>query len=528
MLPPMAAASSYDEVPYRSVPYPRTQPDRLGALGRLFGLDAPAPSRARVLELGCASGGNLLPLAERAPEASFVGVDLSAGQIEAGVALQRAIGLDNIELRHADILDVDESWGAFDYVICHGVYSWVPPAVQDRILAICRERLTENGIAYISYNTYPGWHVREMVRHMMRWHVRGFADPVQRIGQSRALIDFLAGAVSEQASGYGALLTRELELLSRAGDDYLFHEHLEECNAPLYFHEFAERIDQHGLQYLCESDVHMMLARDLPQDVRETLDRIAPDLVRMEQYVDFVRNRQFRASLVCRRERPLVRALGPGSLSGLRIGFPAATPASGTCDLAPDVECSFETESGICVRSSQPITKAALSVLQALWPADLGFDELWQRAASSLAAAGLRTGDPAASRAKLGGDLLDCLLGGGAVEIRCEPPVLVPTASARPRIPAGARWLARHQGWIPTGRHQKLELDRFGVKVVLACDGTRDRDAVRQELAAAIDAGRLALAESDAPTTPAELHAQLTTMVAQALDALARRGAFVA
>ncbi|MBL8945654.1 MAG: class I SAM-dependent methyltransferase, partial [Myxococcales bacterium] len=506
----------------------RTQPDRLAALGRLFGLDAPAPSRARVLELGCASGGNLLPLAERAPEASFVGVDLSAAQISAGLALRDAVGLDNVELRHGDILDVDASWGAFDYVICHGVYSWVPPAVQDRILAICRDRLTEHGVAYISYNTYPGWHAREMVRNMMRWHVRGLTDPAQRIGQSRALIDFLAGAVSDQASGYGAMLTRELELLSRAGDDYLFHEHLEECNAPVYFHEFADRIDHHGLQYLCESDVHMMLARDLPQGVRETLDRIAPDLVRMEQYVDFVRNRQFRASLVCRRERPLVRALGPGSLAGLRLGFAGATTSSVTCDLTPEVECSFETEAGICVRSSQPITKAALSVLHSLWPADLGFDELWQRAASSLAAAGLRAGDPAASRARLGGDLLDCLLGGGAVEVRCEPPVLVPAAGARPRIPAGARWLAGHQGWVPTGRHQTLELDRFGVEVVLACDGTRDRDAVQQELAAAIDAGRLTLPEGDGPATPAELRARLSSMIAQALDALARCGAFVA
>jgi cyclopropane fatty-acyl-phospholipid synthase-like methyltransferase len=152
--------SSYDEVPYSSYPYARTQPDRLCTLGRLFGLVPAEPSQCRVLELGCASGGNLVPMAERAPESRFVGVDLSARQIADGQRMIDALGLSNVELRHGDIAAVDASWGEFDYVICHGVYSWVPPHVQERILAICSEQLAPRGIGYVSYNTYPGWHVR--------------------------------------------------------------------------------------------------------------------------------------------------------------------------------------------------------------------------------------------------------------------------------------------------------------------------------------------------------------------------------
>jgi SAM-dependent methyltransferase len=145
--------TTYDDVPYTSYPYVRTSPDRLCTLARFFGVPAPAPSRARVLELGCASGGNLLPMADALPEAQFVGIDLSARQIEDGRALAQEAGLENIELRHASILDVDASWGSFDYVICHGVYSWVPPDVQRHILAIGRDCLSEGGVAYISYNT---------------------------------------------------------------------------------------------------------------------------------------------------------------------------------------------------------------------------------------------------------------------------------------------------------------------------------------------------------------------------------------
>ncbi|HWB74963.1 MAG TPA: class I SAM-dependent methyltransferase [Nannocystaceae bacterium] len=515
-------------MPYSSYPYARTQPDRLCTLARLFRLAPAEPSRCRVLELGCASGGNLVPMAERAPESEFVGVDLSARQIDDGRHMVAALGLRNVELRHASILDVDASWGTFDYVICHGVYSWVPPEVQSHILAICSERLAPQGIGYVSYNTYPGWHVREMVRHMMRWHVRGFAEPLRRVEQSRALIDFLARAVADQAGPYGALLGKELAILRRAGDDYLYHEHLEDCNAPIYFHEFAERIDRHRLQYLCESDVHMMLAREFPDDVRATLDRVAPDLVRMEQYVDFVRNRQFRASLVCHADAQPSRALGPESVMGLRIGF-AGAQDDVPCDLSPGLPHAFEGVEGMRITSEQPITKAALLILRRLWPGDLAFDELWRRAAGLLAEAGLDVGDEQQSRARLGGDFLECLMGGGGLELRREAPGLVATPGEHPRTSASARWLARARGWAASGRHQRVDLDAVAIEIVCAADGTRDRDALLEALIVQAQSGVLAVhADDERIVDPDELREPLREVMDRTIELLARYGLFVA
>jgi SAM-dependent methyltransferase len=524
----MSTASTYDEVPYSSYPYARTQPDRLCTLGRLFGLRPAEPSSCRVLELGCASGGNLVPMAERAPGSRFVGVDLSARQIDDGRRMLAELQLGNIELRQGDITEVDASWGEFDYVVCHGVYSWVPPHVQERILAICHERLAEHGIGYVSYNTYPGWHMREMVRHMMRWHVRGFAEPTRRVQQSRALIDFLARAVEGQGSPYGALLGKELALLSRAGDDYLFHEHLEDCNAPIYFHEFAERLERHGLQYLCESDVHMMLAREFTEEVRETLDRIAPDLVRMEQYVDFVRNRQFRASLVCHGERKPARALGPESVMGLRIGF-AAKPDPTPCDLSPELPYTFEAVEGLRVTSAQPITKAALLMLRKLWPGDLAFDELWRGAAGLLAEAGIAVGDETGSRARLAGDLLECVVGGGGLDLRREPPPLVAEPGVHPQASPLTRWLARHRGYATNGRHQRVDLDAVAVELICACDGTRDRAALLDELVALAVGGRLNVRAGEDRLVDANAVRQpLAEVMAATLPMLARYGLFVA
>src|SRR6478672_1206206 len=163
-----AVATTYDDVPYLSKPLFSTHPDLLAAAGRLRGLKTPSPSSCRVLELGCAAGGNLIPMAYALPDSRFVGIDLSTKQIADGQAICRRLELQNLELAAVSIADVDSSFGKFDYILCHGVYSWVPPAIQERILWICRNLLSQNGVAYVSYNTYPGWHLWSIVRDLMK------------------------------------------------------------------------------------------------------------------------------------------------------------------------------------------------------------------------------------------------------------------------------------------------------------------------------------------------------------------------
>ncbi|MFN2536517.1 MAG: methyltransferase domain-containing protein, partial [Mycobacteriales bacterium] len=154
---PVVPTSTYDDVPYGVATHAATHPGRLAAIATLFGAGPPAVESARVLELGCALGGNIIPMAVAYPGSSYLGIDLSGRQIADGQRTVAQLGLTNIELRHASITDVDDSDGQFDYVICHGVYSWVPPEVQDKILDICARNLAAGGVAVVSYNTYPGW-----------------------------------------------------------------------------------------------------------------------------------------------------------------------------------------------------------------------------------------------------------------------------------------------------------------------------------------------------------------------------------
>jgi cyclopropane fatty-acyl-phospholipid synthase-like methyltransferase len=147
--------TSYDEVPYESHPFPQTHPDRLATIATLLGLRPPPVQRCRVLELGCAAGGNLIPMALGLPQSSFVGIDLSAVEVAEGQQLIAQLGLKNVQLRHLSILDAGPDLGRFDYILCHGVYSWVPTAVQDKILDVCKHNLSPHGVAYVSYNTLP-------------------------------------------------------------------------------------------------------------------------------------------------------------------------------------------------------------------------------------------------------------------------------------------------------------------------------------------------------------------------------------
>src|SRR5262249_32288684 len=110
---------------------------------------------------------------------------------------------------------------------------------------------------------------------------------------------FLAQSVKQEGSAYTVLLKQELETLRHQADHYLYHEHLEENNDPLYFHTFAERAKAKGLKYLGESRVGTMVTGNFGPEIEKTLKILATDQIQAEQYMDFLRNRMFRESLLC-------------------------------------------------------------------------------------------------------------------------------------------------------------------------------------------------------------------------------------
>src|SRR5262249_25122920 len=153
------------------------------------------------------------------------------------------------------------------YVIAHGLYSWVPNTTQEKILEICKRHMAPNGVAYVGYNTLPGWRMRGSVRDLMRYHALTFPEPDRRMAQARAMLDFLARGVPEENNAYAKLLRSELDPLRQAPDYYILHEYLADINEPLYFSQFVERAYAHGLQYLADAEFATMLALRFPPQV---------------------------------------------------------------------------------------------------------------------------------------------------------------------------------------------------------------------------------------------------------------------
>jgi methyltransferase-like protein/2-polyprenyl-3-methyl-5-hydroxy-6-metoxy-1,4-benzoquinol methylase len=498
-----ATPYSYDEVPYESHPFPQSHPDRLAVMAALFGMKPKPINGCRVLELGCASGGNLVPMAAGLPGSRFVGVELSARQIADGRALIEAAGLKNIELRHLSIADVNGKFGEFDYIIAHGVYSWVPDAVQEKIIEICRANLAPEGVAYVSFNTYPGWHFRGMIRDMMLYHTKHLADPMGRAAQARALLDFLAQSVPTENNAYGIMLKNELDLLRNLKDYYLIHDHLEEANRPVYFHEFAERAGRHGLQYLGEAEFSTMLTGNFPKQVADTLRQVSSDIIRTEQYMDFLRNRTFRQTLLCRKEVGLKRNLGPSDMQGFYIAS-TAKPVSGDPDLLSNKSEQFRNQIGHTLTSSKPLVKAVFKHLSEMWPQAVAFHDLLAAARARVAPTLVNDASALAREAEaLGADLLTAYTM-NMVELHSQKPTFVTEVTDRPLVSALAREQARLRHTVTNARHELLTLDAFNLHLAMLLDGKRDRKTLLDELVRLVKDGTLVAQKDGKPIKDGE------------------------
>ena len=223
------------------------------AIARLFGLSPGAAAQSTVLELGCGDGGNLLSLAQALPQARLVGIDAAAGAIARGRKLARTAGLGNVELMCLDLEELPEGRGlgedgSFDYILSHGVYSWIPSRVRVALLAGVRRYLAPMGVAYVSYNAYPGSYLRDMARDILDYHVRDIADPQAKLAAARELMRTIVEI--ETPSPYAQVLREHMERMLRYSTALLFHDDLAEISTPFYFHEFVEHAHHHRLAFL--------------------------------------------------------------------------------------------------------------------------------------------------------------------------------------------------------------------------------------------------------------------------------------
>jgi methyltransferase-like protein len=491
--PILKSVTIYDEVAYPGYPYPLTHPDHLATLARLHGMKPAPPNCCRVLELGCGDGANLIPMALVAPDSQFLGVDLAASPILQGRKLISQLGLGNIQLEDVDLMDFSTKTQPFDYIIAHGLYSWVPPFVQKRVLEIVEYLLAPEGVAFISYNTMPGGHIRMMLREMMLFHCQRFELPDEKIQQARSLIQLIAGA-QNQPNRYGVLVQEEWgKDISDRHPRALFHDELGECNSNLYFHEFMTRAADYHLQFLCEADYGEMQPRNIKPQIGELLRDLGDDIIAKEQYLDFMRGRRFRQTLLCHAAVQVDRSMYAERVKELLIAS-NARPESALSRAALDSEVQFRGSKDGSITSSHPLLTAALACLIDHWPLAMAFETLWGEAREQLRLWGSPASDPQVEhRMALAEALLMCY-GAGVIELRSWAPPLTPKPGRYPLASPFARMQSRNGDIVTTLLHTPIEMrDALSKKLLQLLDGARDRPMIVNALEQAILSGEVDL-----------------------------------
>ncbi|QDT14515.1 methyltransferase regulatory domain-containing protein [Alienimonas californiensis] len=522
--PPAGKASSYDVVPYVDHSVSVAHPGRMAAVGRLFGLEPPPVETARVLELGCAAGANLLALANVYPDATFLGLDLSRVQIDAGAAVAAQLGLTNLELRYQDLAEFTPE-EPFDYILCHGVFSWVPDAVRARILEIVRESLSPQGIAYVSYNALPGWHSGGMAREMMLYHLEGqadAADPKSRLEHAWGILKFMAENVPPRAESHRAVLNAFHKVFEENADSYLFHDFLEDENRPFYFHEFASLLAEHDLAYLGEPEGDSLVGLDVSPEIKRTLAALSDDPLRREQYGDFLRCRNFRRSLIVRGEAAIDRESPASRIDDLFVLCPlreVPAEAAGDDVPAPGVRRFATPDGDRAVDTPDPALAAALTRLAERWPAAIPVGALVREAVQEAGgdAEDLRNG-------------ISTLFGQSLLKLFSAPPPLASVLSERPVGDPLARLRAAHGREQVTSRlHVEIRLPDLARWVLPRLDGTRDAAALVEELAEGAVRGEPALQYEGQPVADLALARRLLEpQIASTLDCLRTLGLLAA
>jgi methyltransferase-like protein/cyclopropane fatty-acyl-phospholipid synthase-like methyltransferase len=467
--------TSYDRIAYPSSPLSDARPSRIAAIASLLEFQAAPPDQCRVLQLGAGDGAHLIPLALAHPKSHFVGVDLAGTAIARGKASIRELGLENVLLEQAD-LTTFTSKEPFDYVLANGVYSWVAPDVQRLLLASCQRLLAPHGLAYVGYATYPGCHQREMVRDMMRFHVARLAPESNVVAEGQAFARFVR---QYQIGGdaYGSTIEQELLRMHKHGAEYAFHDDFSEHNSPVYFSDFVQQAREQRLDFFSESLFLFFHEARLPLAAARAIEEISgKDLVAREQYLDFLRGRSFRQTLLCHAgarpttEWKLSALLQLNAASALKSKTPDLRLDSGTAEV-------FVSDNGVGLSSDKPIARAALRALGGLWPGSLPIHEL-------CALAEEHAGQGGAENQTL---LLSTLLRAAAaklVELDSLPPRVAVGVSEQPRASRLARAQAHTGPAVTNLWHRRVTLDNEASRHLLTLlDGKRSHTELAKNMA---------------------------------------------
>jgi len=366
----------YDELPYRSFPIEWTAPERLALASLLHGGPRQRLEEYRVLELGCGDGTNLIPMAYYRRHATFVGIDSAHTRIAIANEKRSSLQLTNITFAATDFESARRSLtGHFDYIIAHGVFSWVSPETRAALLELCAERLRPGGLLYLNYNARPGWNVRGLIRDFLLLQTTKIRDLRARTDRAREIAARLAQELAGGEHPYSRLLANEFRFVGETDPRHTAHEYLADYNEAYSRGQFLDLIAHYGLAYVADADFNYVSGR-LPEGLSSQLARLNIDADTTDQTADLLCYRQLHSPILTQHGFAR-RAPDTQELSRLVIAscLVEQGPSSGAVSL-------FKHPSGYEVEARSESIAAVLRTLRPLWPRGLRLGEAFGDLAS--------------------------------------------------------------------------------------------------------------------------------------------------
>ena len=474
----MPTRMSYDWVPYLGAVVPNTVPNHLAMCALWLHGPRPESQGFRFVELGCGDGANLLPLAFYHPKATFLGIDFSELALARVEEEIKCLGLENIQLRLQDVRDLEVTgFPPCDYIIAHGLYSWVPEDARDAILKFCCSCLKPSGLAYISFNTQPGWATRGVVREiLLRSRVVQEAAVLDKAKRAVEVATQLLEDLPSRDYEFGTLLAKELEQVRDGKPGYVFHEYLAEVNDGFWLRDFVARARQRGLDYVADAQ-DCRWEGLVPQALRSNLAKRDLDPLEQEEMADLLCRRYFRASILCRAEAPRQFMTHREILQKASIAT-SLRAESDPFDLTEGVVERFFRSQGPEITLDASITKAAVIILAVQWPLGMGLETLFQQASQFMISHGCVVSSCA--RDQLVEDLI-VLVEVGELDLRMEEPSYRTNIREYPRAHALARYEAEHREALTTPYHLPFPFERQALKLVRELDGSRSHAQLQLE-----------------------------------------------
>jgi SAM-dependent methyltransferase len=319
--------------------YREMAPDWLDLAARLAGHVPPARGQSpsfRYLYLGSGQGMGLCLLAAANPDAEFLGIDLQGEHIAHAEALSAGAELRNVRFVQADFVDLAAAWpadfGTFDYVVLHGVYTWVSPFVQEAIVGCLAHAVRPDGLVYASYNTQPGWLGTMPFQHISRLiRDTGGKASGAAIEESVQLFDRLRAGGAATFQILPALKAR-LDAVKTRSTGYLVQEYMHASWRPLWHSDVAGAFGRSGLAYVGSATLaETMLPGVLPPPLRDTILGQQGDALRQDVQ-DFVVNQSFRRD-VFRRGTESGGGRDPAAIGRTRVHLVSPPGAGATITL---------------------------------------------------------------------------------------------------------------------------------------------------------------------------------------------------